>query len=141
MPLQNRVTPWGALEAVPTRYGVACAFGNRGGALHNSRKEIVKQWSSNNTVDLGLGHPSTDGGVGVAPRFALEDGKYLTTSLFGAKFFLDVKLGRTTKGTAIALVDEQAWSTYDIAEWTRNADGTLSPASDAKLCAGVTVLD
>ena len=94
-----------------------------------------------NTVDLGLGHPSTDGGVGVAPRFALEDGKYLTTSLFGAKFFLDVKLGRTTKGTAIALVDEQAWSTYDIAEWTRNADGTLSPASDAKLCAGVTVLE
>lgn len=45
MPLQNRVTPWGALEAVPTRYKDG-AFGNRGGALHNSRKEIVKQWSS-----------------------------------------------------------------------------------------------
>lgn len=46
MPLQNRVTPWGALEAVTVRYPTGtAAFGNRG-TLHNSHREIVRSWQS-----------------------------------------------------------------------------------------------
>ena len=47
MPLQNRVTPHGALEAVSVRYAPAyAAFGNRGGALHDAQRQITKQWST-----------------------------------------------------------------------------------------------
>ena len=46
MPLQNRVTPFGALVAVPQRYpaDTAC-FGNRG-VLHDQAKVIVKAHAS-----------------------------------------------------------------------------------------------
>lgn len=42
MPLQNRVTPFGALEAVPAR---GAWTGNRG-ILHNERREVVAPWRS-----------------------------------------------------------------------------------------------
>src|SRR5690606_12574950 len=42
MPLQNRVTPTGRLEAVPAR---GAWTGNRG-IIHNERREVVAQWRS-----------------------------------------------------------------------------------------------
>lgn len=42
MPLQNRVTPTGRLEAVPAR---GAWTGNRG-IIHNDRREVVAQWRS-----------------------------------------------------------------------------------------------
>ena len=46
MPLQNRVTPWGSLEAVAVRYSVdTVAFGNRG-PLHNDQQRVIKPWHS-----------------------------------------------------------------------------------------------
>lgn len=41
MPLQNRVNPFGAIFRTPARGTI---FGNRGGALHNDRREIVRHW-------------------------------------------------------------------------------------------------
>jgi len=42
MPLRNRVTPTGRLEAVPAR---GAWTGNRG-IIHNDRREVVAQWRS-----------------------------------------------------------------------------------------------
>ena len=42
MPLQNRVDPWGQLNAVSTKLAL---LGNRG-ILHNDKKQIVTQWKS-----------------------------------------------------------------------------------------------
>jgi|SRR5579872_34290 len=43
MPLQNRVAPWGEILAVFAR---GTFMGNRGGALHNHKREIVRQYAS-----------------------------------------------------------------------------------------------
>jgi len=43
MPLQNRVDPCGAIFASPAR---GTFMGNRGGALHNQKREIVRQYAS-----------------------------------------------------------------------------------------------
>jgi hypothetical protein len=43
MPLQNRVDPCGAILRVPAR---GTLMGNRGGVLHNDRREIVRPFSS-----------------------------------------------------------------------------------------------
>lgn len=43
MPLQNRVTPRGEIVAVEPR---GTFMGNRGGALHNEKREIVRQYAS-----------------------------------------------------------------------------------------------
>lgn len=43
MPLQNRVDPRGVILACPER---GTFMGNRGGALHNERREIVRQYAS-----------------------------------------------------------------------------------------------
>jgi hypothetical protein len=41
MPLQNRVDPWGNLFRTPAR---GTFMGNRGGVLHNDRREIVRPY-------------------------------------------------------------------------------------------------
>lgn len=43
MRLQNRVDPWGAIFACDAR---GTLMGNRGGELHNQRREIVRQYAS-----------------------------------------------------------------------------------------------
>jgi hypothetical protein len=43
MPLQNRVDPFGNLFRTPAR---GMMMGNRGGALHNSEREIVRSYKS-----------------------------------------------------------------------------------------------
>lgn len=50
MPLQNRVTPFGRLEAVRAR---GAWTGNRG-ILHNDRREIVAQWRSKAWITCAL---------------------------------------------------------------------------------------
>jgi len=41
MPLQNRVNPFGAIIETPAR---GTMMGNRGGAIHNDRRMIVRQF-------------------------------------------------------------------------------------------------
>jgi len=43
MPLQNRVDPYGVIFRSPAR---GTLMGNRGGALHNDKREIVRQFKS-----------------------------------------------------------------------------------------------
>ena len=43
MPLENRVDPYGVLFRTPAR---GTLMGNRGGALHNEAREIVRPWKT-----------------------------------------------------------------------------------------------
>jgi hypothetical protein len=47
MPLQNRVDPFGAIFRSPAR---GTMMGNRGGALHNQNREIVRQSKGNRWI-------------------------------------------------------------------------------------------
>jgi hypothetical protein len=51
MSLQNRVDPWGILFRSPAR---GTFMGNRGGALHNDRREIVRAFSSQRWITCVL---------------------------------------------------------------------------------------
>lgn len=53
MPLQNRITPFGRLEAAAAR---GAWMGNRG-ILHNARREIVAQWRSKAWITCRLDWP------------------------------------------------------------------------------------
>lgn len=50
MPLQNRVTPYGAIEAVPSR---GTMLGNRG-RLHNAHRELIRNWRTVNWLSCRL---------------------------------------------------------------------------------------
>ena len=50
MPLQNRVDPWGKLNAVPMRGSL---MGNRG-ILHNESRQIVRPWAGKSWVTCVL---------------------------------------------------------------------------------------
>ena len=49
MTLQNRVDPWGKLNAHPSKS--ATLMGNRGGKLHNADKQIIKQFSTQSWIN------------------------------------------------------------------------------------------
>jgi hypothetical protein len=52
MPLQNRVTPFGALAAVPER---GTLMGNRGGRIHDERRRILgRPWTSRRWIACEL---------------------------------------------------------------------------------------
>ena len=51
MPLQNRVDPFGNIIRTPAR---GTMLGNRGGALHNSDKEIVRAYKSRRWITCVL---------------------------------------------------------------------------------------
>jgi hypothetical protein len=51
MPLQNRVDPYGAIFRSPAR---GTMFGNRGGAIHNSAREIVRPFKSDRWITCVL---------------------------------------------------------------------------------------
>src|ERR1700758_506204 len=51
MPLRNRVTPWGEIIAVPAR---GTFMGNRGGALHNEQRVIVRPYASRRWITCVL---------------------------------------------------------------------------------------
>ncbi|MFF0630275.1 hypothetical protein [Streptomyces sp. NPDC004296] len=50
MPLQNRVTPYGEIEAVPSR---GTMLGNRG-RLHNKQQELTRNWRTINWLSCRL---------------------------------------------------------------------------------------
>jgi hypothetical protein len=51
MPLQNRVNPWGDLFRTEARGGM---MGNRGGAIHNEQREIVRPFKSKRWITCVL---------------------------------------------------------------------------------------
>lgn len=51
MPLQNRVDPWGTIFRTPAR---GAMLGNRGGALHNDQREIVRAYTSRRWIACRL---------------------------------------------------------------------------------------
>src|SRR5438067_4076938 len=51
MPLQNRVDPWGTIFRSPAR---GTFMGNRGGAIHNDQREIVRPFKSRRWITCVL---------------------------------------------------------------------------------------
>jgi hypothetical protein len=51
MPLQNRVTPFGEILALPER---GTLMGNRGGRIHDDAKTILRQWTSRRWIACEL---------------------------------------------------------------------------------------
>ena len=51
MPLQNRVNPYGEILSSPAR---GTFMGNRGGALHNDKREIVRRFASKRWITCRL---------------------------------------------------------------------------------------
>ena len=51
MPLQNRVDPYGTIFRTPAR---GTMMGNRGGAIHNGRREIVRPFLSRRWITCVL---------------------------------------------------------------------------------------
>jgi len=73
MPLQNRVDPWGRLLRSPAR---GSFMGNRGGALHNQAREIVRQHAGRRWITCVL-------------EFKNRSRKVMTPGLYTELFFLD----------------------------------------------------
>jgi len=73
-PLQNRVTPWGALEAVPDR---GLMMGNRGGRIHRGDRTLrTRRWASKQWIICVLefrGRQRQVMGPGYTELFFLDD--------------------------------------------------------------------
>lgn len=73
MPLQNRVDPYGALFRTPAR---GTLMGNRGGAIHNEHREIVRPYKSRRWIACLL-------------EFKGRSRRVMTPGLYTELFFLD----------------------------------------------------
>lgn len=74
MPLQNRVDPWGKLNAVPMRGSL---MGNRG-ILHNESRQIVRPWAGKSWVTCALQFKDNQ-----------RNGKVFSDGSYSELFFLD----------------------------------------------------
>jgi hypothetical protein len=73
MPLQNRVSPYGVLFRTPSR---GTLMGNRGGCIHNDRREIVRPFKSRRWIACVL-------------EFKDRHRVVMTPNLYTELFFLD----------------------------------------------------
>jgi hypothetical protein len=73
MPLQNRVDPWGRLIRTAARGSL---MGNRGGAIHNPAREIVRQYNGRRWITCVL-------------EFKGRSRKVMSPGLYTELFFLD----------------------------------------------------
>jgi hypothetical protein len=73
MPLQNRVDPWGNIIRTTAR---GTFMGNRGGALHNAEREIVRRFKSRRWITCVL-------------EFKGRKRSVMTPGLYTELFFLD----------------------------------------------------
>jgi len=73
MPLQNRVDPYGTIFRTPAR---GTMMGNRGGAIHNDRREIVRPFKSRQWITCLL-------------EFKNRKRTVMTPGLYTELFFLD----------------------------------------------------
>ena len=74
MPLQNRVDPWGKLNAVPMRGSL---MGNRG-ILHNESRQIVRPWAGKSWVTCALQFKDNQ-----------QPGKVFSDGSYSELFFID----------------------------------------------------
>jgi hypothetical protein len=103
MPLQNRVTPRGEIVAVTPR---GAFMGNRGGAIHNERREIVRQYASRRWIACVLEFRGRR-------RMVMSPGRY--TELF----FLDEAVALAAGHRPCAECRRERFNAFKRA-WTRS---------------------
>jgi len=105
MPLQNRVDPYGAIFASPSR---GTFMGNRGGALHNGQREIVRKYASRRWITCLLEFKGRH-------RFVMSPGRY--TELF----FLDEAVALAAGHRPCAECRRERFNAFKAA-WTPSGD-------------------
>jgi hypothetical protein len=114
MSLQNRVTPWGVIVALPER---GLFMGNRG-CLHDGQRRVVKQWARNPWVTCLLV-------FGVRHRVLMAPGKY--TELF----FLDEATALAAGHRPCATCRRDAYDTFKVYWLAANRD--LAATTDGSM--------
>jgi hypothetical protein len=110
MPLQNRVDPYGAIFRSPAR---GTMMGNRGGAIHNESREIVRRYISRRWIACVLEFRGRK-------RTVMSPGRY--TELF----FLDEAVALAAGHRPCAECRRERFLAFQNA-WTRRAEGNSAP--------------
>jgi hypothetical protein len=115
MPLQNRVEPGGSIFATSSR---GTFMGNRGGVLHNAKREIVRQYASRRWITCLLEYKGRR-------RSVMSQGHY--TELF----FLDEAVALAAGHRPCAECRRERFNAFKAA-WARsgNSPGGSSPLAD-----------
>lgn len=115
MPLQNRVNPCGTIFSCPER---GTFMGNRGGAIHNQQREIVRQYASRRWITCLLEFKGRR-------RSVMSPGRY--TELF----FLDEAVALSAGHRPCAECRRQQYNAFRNA-WTRShhASEAISSLAD-----------
>jgi hypothetical protein len=110
MPLENRVDPYGATFRSPAR---GTMMGNRGGAIHNESREIVRRYISRRWIACVLEFKGRK-------RTVMSPGRY--TELF----FLDEAVALAAGHRPCAECRRERFLAFQNA-WTRHAGGISAP--------------
>jgi hypothetical protein len=110
MPLENRVDPYGAIFRSPAR---GTMMGNRGGAIHNESREIVRRYISRRWIACVLEFKGRK-------RTVMSPGRY--TELF----FLDEAVALAAGHRPCAECRRERFLAFQNA-WTGQAGGSSAP--------------
>lgn len=121
MPLQNRVDPFGAIFRSPAR---GTFMGNRGGALHNEDREIVRQFKGQRWITCLL-------------EFKGRRRSVMTPRRYTELFFLDEAVAFAAGHRPCAECRRERFNAFKTA-WTRRDqanpnESPLAPEIDAEL--------
>jgi hypothetical protein len=105
MPLQNRVDPYGMIFASPTS---GTFMGNRGGALHNQDREIVRQYASRRWITCLL-------------EFKGRHRRVMTAGRYTELFFLNEAVSLAAGHRPCAECRRARFNAFNAA-WTRSGD-------------------
>jgi hypothetical protein len=105
MPLQNRVNPWGGLFRSPAR---GTMMGNRGGALHNDNREIVRTFQGHRWIACLL-------------EFKGRHRPVMAPSRYTELFFLDEAVALAAGHRPCAECRRDRFNAFRYA-WARRAD-------------------
>ncbi len=121
MPLQNRVDPYGVIFRTPARGTI---MGNRGGALHNDRREIVRPFKGRRWITCLL-------------EFKDRHRSVMSPRLYTELFFLDEAVAFAAGHRPCAECRRERFNAFKRA-WMRRGEGiptepVLAPEIDAEL--------
>jgi hypothetical protein len=117
MPLQNRVDPFGTIFRTHAR---GTMMGNRGGALHNSAREIVRSYKSRRWITCVLEFKDRH-------RKVMSEGRY--TELF----FLDEATAFAAGHRPCAECRRERYNAFRDAWWRMNKQGSPPFADEMDL--------
>ena len=117
MPLQNRVDPYGTIFRTPAR---GTFLGNRGGALHNEKREIVRKCKGQRWITCVL-------------EFRGRKRAVMSPNRYTELFFLDEAVAFAAGHRPCAECRWQRFTAFRTAWQRRHASGSSGPGSSASV--------